>query len=1133
MLVLRPWQRFFPTGVAFPAKERQFILAHRIEGPVPMKKLAWLALAASVLVFAANAWRTAHWLREPAGQTAGVGAEQAVAERILERTLRESRSGVEMPAVVPPPVADAEPATVAAQPQTAVDDPRRAAGRSGSSAIVAPEGYSFGTYRGFMQRAPLTGATGPGPSPNPAWLDPAAAREALLGQAARSGRDFTFAVLRLDPGANAAELSRGLVAQGARIEGTSGEYLRVRVPAERGRLESIAGIEGVLGLGALPAEQKAPEAFVQEMRSRGASELVPVYITLMGADPAGEWRRALSGLGVAAGAWDGDLRSYTANMPASALAPAMAADYVMAVEPVPAVKANHASSVPAMGVDGLRRYVPAEGRFTGLTGEGIAVAVLDTGLNTRHMDIAHGRESVCGASFIADEHWDLWVDMDGHGTHVSGTVAGAGREDPLLAGVAPGVSHLRFGKVLSAHGYGSGEDIRRAMDHFSRPTGCTWQGSVPDAVKPLIVNMSLAATALHFSGRGVGERKLDAVVYAHSQLYVVAQANSGLHGFSNYGTAKNSLAVGAVEDSGIVAGFSSHGPTADGRLAPNVAGTGVDLTSARGQASPGGHDTFSGTSMASPSVAGVAALLMQARPEFRNRPALARARLMASAVRPEAYFGSGKQLPADNSGGPGVFNNLYGLGLVSARAAVFQNDGPGGWLNGSASAEPVDGAYEHIDIDVPEGASRLDVVLTWDEQPADTLTRPVLNNLDLWADRGADCGADACGEHASRSEVDNVEWLFIEDPAPGVYRIKAAPVEIYGESVAAAVAWTIRLGEATPRLDVQVEEASPPNAGGRHLVLDVTIESSGYVASGTTVHLGCRIAGESECANLHDAFLPHRSRVFRGDGQSRPLRHGGHAVSSPISVGEVAAGSPRRVQLWFLREQVPAGSVLHVTASSWNARAAARSVELSADGAERPDEPAAAPANDGFSASEDLTGSSGEARLDLARAGRAAGLRRQQDTVVRVGGARQGAVQVQNKGSGFRQTRHRRYRALHRGHPRGAGTDGGKARQRNQLRRAGGRPHAAANRIRRRALGIRQGLGAAATGASVGTGRRSPRQRRFRLCRGDRGRERLGGLDQRGGDAGALGILGRPGRHGLVRMDRARGRVCRVHGELR
>ena len=237
----------------------------------------------------------------------------------------------------------------------------------------------------------------------------------------------------------------------------------------------------------------------------------------------------------------------------------------MVIEPVPVVTANHASSVPVMGVDGLRQYVPSENPFSGPTGEGIAVAVLDTGLNTRHADIAHGRESVCGASFVADEHWDLWLDMHGHGTHVFGTVAGAGRADPLLVGIAPGLSHLRFGKVLSAHGSGSGEDIRRAKDYFSRPTSCAWQGTASDAVKPLIVNMSLSATALNFSGRSVGERKLDAVVHADSQLYVVAQANVGLHGFSNYGTAKNSLAVGAVGDSGIIAGFSSHGPTADGR----------------------------------------------------------------------------------------------------------------------------------------------------------------------------------------------------------------------------------------------------------------------------------------------------------------------------------------------------------------------------------------------------------------------------------------------------------------------------------------------------------------------------------------------------------------------------------------
>ena len=319
----------------------------------------------------------------------------------------------------------------------------------------------------------------------------------------------------------------------SQIEGSRGGYVRIRVPAERGRLEAIAEFDGVLGVGAVPPEIKADEAFVRELLARPASEQVPVYITLMAADVAGEWRQALTELGAVVGDYDQDLRSYTANLPASALAPAMAADYLMAIEPVPVVTANHASSVPVMGVDGLRKYVPAKNRFTGLTGAGIAVAVLDTGLNTRHMDIAHGRESVCGASFVADEHWDLWVDMNGHGTHVFGTAAGAGRVDPLLAGVAPGLSHLRFGKVLSAQGFGSGEEIRRAMDYLSRTTGCAWQGTASIPVKPLIVNMSLSATALHFSGRGVGERKLDAVVHAGSQLYVVARANAGLHGFSN------------------------------------------------------------------------------------------------------------------------------------------------------------------------------------------------------------------------------------------------------------------------------------------------------------------------------------------------------------------------------------------------------------------------------------------------------------------------------------------------------------------------------------------------------------------------------------------------------------------------
>ena len=775
------------------------------------------------------------WFSEPAvesvGQSGSVDPRRAVLDRTLERTLRESRTGIEEPSTEAPPVNDLSPQTFL--------EPRAVPVESVADMDRLPEGYSLGTYHGPMQRTPRTNLPDLEPSPNPAWLNDGSALDAILDQANRSGRAFTFSVLRVLPGTDLQALNLSLAALGSRIEGSTGAYVRIRVPAERSRLESIARLPGVLGVGAIPSGIKADEAFVRDLSSRAAGVQVPVYITLLAADPAGEWGHALTELGVVVGAYDSDVRSYTANLPAYALAPVLAADFVLSVEPIPIVTVNHASAVPVMGVDGLRQFDPVTERFSGVTGSGVAVGVLDSGLNTNHMDIAYGRSSICGASFVGGEDWDLWFDDHGHGTHVFGTVAGSGRTDSSLAGMAPAVSHLRFAKVLSANGSGIAEDVRRGMDYLSRQTDCIWQGELSDAVKPLIVNMSLAAVSLEYSGRGVGERKLDSIVNGHSQLYVVAQANSGTQGFSNFGTAKNSLAVGAVHDSGIIAEFSSHGPTADGRLLPNVVGTGVDLTSARGGAARFAHRTQSGTSMASPSVAGVAALLMEARPEFRHRPALTRARLMASAIRPNVHLERRARLPKDGTDGPGTFQNQYGLGLVSARTSLASRDDAAGWLIGSASSRPDNDSYEYIDIEVPENAGRLDIVLTWDEQPADTLTRSVLNNLDLWVDQGADCGEGACGEYASRSEVDNVEWLLIEAPVPGTYRIKVAPVEVYGESSTAAVAWKILRGEPTPQLEVDFEDTSA-GADSEYITLEVFVDASHYLASGTTVQLSCR-----------------------------------------------------------------------------------------------------------------------------------------------------------------------------------------------------------------------------------------------------------------------------------------------------
>ena len=293
-----------------------------------------LLAAATVVVLAAIVWRFAGLNDESAGPVAAVDPGQAALQRTLERTLEESATGIEAPPMESGPVDGA--------PTLAVSPARTESPEPGVGTEQLPDGYSLGVYHGAMQRAPRTGVTDPDPSPNPAWLDVGLAHDAILDQATRSGRPFTFAVLRVSPGTDLQALDLSLATLDSQIEGSTGGYVRIRVPAERGRLEAIAEFDGVLGVGAVPPEIKADEAFVLDLLARPASEQVPVYITLMAADVAGEWRQALTELGAVVGDYDQDLRSYTANLPASALAPAMAAGYVMVIEPVPVVTANHA-----------------------------------------------------------------------------------------------------------------------------------------------------------------------------------------------------------------------------------------------------------------------------------------------------------------------------------------------------------------------------------------------------------------------------------------------------------------------------------------------------------------------------------------------------------------------------------------------------------------------------------------------------------------------------------------------------------------------------------------------------------------------------------------------------------------------
>ncbi len=562
---------------------------------------------------------------------------------------------------------------------------------------------------------------------------------------------------------------------------------------------------------------------------------------------------------------------------------------------------------------------------------------------------------------------DLWIDDGLHGTHVTGTMVGNGHSDPRFAGMAPLVRHIRFAKVLHHLGFGSGDSIRRGMDWLSRPSGCGETGGSPASVKPLVVNMSLGVAALEWEGRGVGERKIDSIVWNHGQLYVVAQANRSIHGFSDYSTAKNSLAVGAVRDDGDLAIFSSSGPTADGRLAPQVVGTGVLVRSARGAGNRGGYATSSGTSMASPAVAGVAALLMDAVPAFREQPALTRARLMASAIKPDAFLEDPHRFAVDNSNGPAPLQHQYGLGKVSARTSVLNRDQADGWVSGSAVSELADGEYAYQDILVPENAGRLDLVMTWDEPPTDTIASAVLNDLDLWVDLGADCETAACGEYASRSRIDNVEWVIVRNPVPGTYRVKTVARRVYTAAPRAALAWTVIRGASTPQLRVIADRQIVNVLPGQTYEINLRLTADEYVAAGATLRIDCRAAADSDACSTMEFVASRLSAASREDGLSRSLEaelddSGIHS----ISLGEVAAGEKQRIELVFRGRPSEEAFHLYFTAGSWNATGDSASVRVRIGD---PDDPAPAearpPANDGFAAPARIQGQVWPTGFDL------------------------------------------------------------------------------------------------------------------------------------------------------------------------
>jgi subtilisin family serine protease len=253
----------------------------------------------------------------------------------------------------------------------------------------------------------------------------------------------------------------------------------------------------------------------------------------------------------------------------------------------------------------------------GLDGKDVTVAVLDTGIDDTHPDF---RGRIAGLrNFTADP--DIH-DAVGHGTHVASTIAGTGRaSDGRYTGVAPG-ARLLIGKVCQGNGCAESAIL----------AGMEWAA----AAGARIVNLSLGGPDT--ADDDPLEVAIDRLSAERGTLFVVAAGNDGGRGaetIDSPGSADSALTVGAVDKRDALAGFSGRGPRVrDGALKPDIVAPGVEITAARSRFSTLGargdrYVTMSGTSMATPHVAGAAAIVAQQHPDWTG--ARIKAALMGSA----------------------------------------------------------------------------------------------------------------------------------------------------------------------------------------------------------------------------------------------------------------------------------------------------------------------------------------------------------------------------------------------------------------------------------------------------------------------------------------------------------------------
>lgn len=331
---------------------------------------------------------------------------------------------------------------------------------------------------------------------------------------------------------------------------------------------------------------------------------------------------------------------------------------------------------------GVNRVGAPEVWGMGIDGTGVVVGILDTGVQWDHpalkekylgYNAATGEVNHNGSFFDPYYGETVPYDDNGHGTHVAGTILGSEPDGSNQVGVAPGAKFI-MAKAFDSAGYGYDEEILAAfewiMDQAPDIVSNSWGGGpgLDETYRETVQNLRAAGIAPVFAAGNTDESI--PVPYLGS---VSTPANF-----------PESIAVGSTTSTDALSSFSLWGPSPYGEIKPDVAAPGSSIRSSL----PGsGYGGASGTSMATPHVSGVIALLLQANSSLSVDD-------IHNILKSTAD-------PLTNATFPETPNNGFGYGMVDAVEAVSSNLSGIGKITGNVTTEGEDSEAPAISHESP------------------------------------------------------------------------------------------------------------------------------------------------------------------------------------------------------------------------------------------------------------------------------------------------------------------------------------------------------------------------------------------------------------------------------------------------